>query len=148
MPKPKKYNFTPQDILAIKRAVYGEGASTDDATMKMIAQSIINRAKSGRSGEFGGNVNEILKKGYYAVKNPNTPYKQALSGKFPDVQSKAAWGRVQKLVDIAMSEENSGKHLFYFKPEEEVKLRKNPEKFDFKMVKPMGKQGGYNLYGY
>jgi len=143
-----KYKFTPKDILAIKQAVYGEGAGADDATMKMMAQSIINRANSGRSKEFGGNVPEILKKGYYAVRNPNEPYKQAISGEFPDTQSKAAWGRASKLVDIAMSEPDSGKHQFYFKPEEEVKLRKNPKAFNFNAVKPMGQQGGYNLYGY
>ncbi len=139
--------FSPEDIVAIQRAVYGEAAGSDDDTMKMIAQSIINRANSGRGKEFGETIPDILNKGYYAVKSPNTPYKQALSGEFPDTQSKAAWGRAQKIVDIVLSEPETGGHQFYFTPEEEENLR-NKKSFNFDLVKPMGQKGKFNLYGY
>jgi spore germination cell wall hydrolase CwlJ-like protein len=146
MPKPR-YKFSQSDIQAIKQAVYGEGASTDDATMKMIAQSIINRANSGRSKEFGATVPDMLKKGYYAVSNPNEPYKQATTGNFPDTQSKAAWGRASKLVDIAMSEPDSGKHQFYF-TDDEINRQKKKKSFDFSKVKSTGRVGNYETYGY
>ena len=141
--------YTPEDLNEMYKGVYGEAAGADDAVMKMVAQSIVNRHRSGRGKEFGETIPDIMKRGYYAVSKANKPYKEASEGKFPDIKSKAAWGRTKKLVDIASSEtdtDNPG-HLFYFTPEEEAKMKKN-KSFKFDQVEKVGKIGGYNLYKY
>lgn len=145
------------DKLAISQAVFGEAAGEPTDVQKMVIQTVLNRLRSGRKKEFGGNVNDILKRGYYAVSNPNDPYKQAMSGVFPDVNSKAKFGRVKKLLDAVLADQDYGQGHFYFTPEEEKKLRlkniqrqaaKRPPAFNFSAVKPFGQVGKYNVYGY
>lgn len=143
--------------LAIAQAVFGEAASEGSDVHKMVIQTVLNRLRSGRSKEFGQNVPEILQRGYYAVKNPNDPYKQAVSGVFPDVNSKAKFAKIKKLLDAVLGDQDYGQGQFYFTPEEEKKMRlknvkrrklKKPAVFNFDMVKPHGQVGKYNVYGY
>lgn len=141
-------NLTPEDIIALSQMVYGENAGEDTATQKMTAQSAINRLRSGRIKEFGATIPEILQQGYYAVKD-NTPlYQQAVSGNFPDISSKAKFSEIQKLIESIVADQDYGKAQFYFRPEEEENLRKNPKKFNFDLVKPQGQVGVYNTYSY
>lgn len=148
MPKKiKAINLTEDDIAAIQRMVYGEAASEDYATMKMIAQTAINRLRSGRKKEFGGNINRILQKGYYAVKNPNQPYRQALSGKFEDEASKKKWLQAQKAVSDVIGKQDWGQAMFYFVPGE-IKKQTEAGTFDFKQVAPTGDVGIYKTFGY
>ena len=130
-------------------AVYGEGANASPEVKAMIASTILNRMSANRPKEFGKDVEEILQKGYYAVKNPNEPYKEAVSGKFLSELSKRAYQESSDIVDNLMSGKTP-KHqaLFYFKPPEEIPLRKNPKKFNFDYVKPLGQVGEYNVYTY
>lgn len=139
--------LSPKEVLALQQMVYGEGASADIDTRKMVAQSAISRLLSGRTKEFGGTISDVLKKGYYAVKNPNTPYKQALSGKFSDIPSKVSWGETKKIVEAVLGDKDYGKHQFYFTDEEIAKLKKN-KKFDFSKVKSQGEVGKFKLFGY
>jgi hypothetical protein len=143
---PMALNLSPADVLALQQMVYGEETQDTD-TMKMIAQSALNRLKSGKKKEFGGSIPEITKKGYYAVSKQNTPYKQALSQKFPDITSKVAWGNAKKVVEAVVGDKDYGDVMFYFKPDEEKKL-KVEKKFDFSKVRRTGKVGNYNLYSY
>jgi len=144
---PMDLNLTPQDILALQQMVYGEETQDTD-TMKMIAQSALNRLKSGKKKEFGGSIPEITKKGYYAVSKQNIPYKQALSQKFPDITSKVGWGNAKKVVEAVIGDKDYGQgHQFYFTDEEVKRLTKN-KGFDFSKVKSKGTQGNYKLFGY
>ena len=139
--------LTPQDILALQQMVYGED-TTDAEAQKMIVQSALNRLKSGRSKEFGASIPEIAKKGYYAVSKRNIPYQQAVSQKFPDVASQAAWGRTKKLVESVLGDKDYGAgHQFYFTDKEIANLQKS-KGFDFSRVKAMGSSGKYKLFGY
>jgi len=141
-------DLTPDDILAIAHMAYGENAGEDNDTVKMTIQTAINRLRSGRSKEFGGDIPSILKKGYYAVSKNSPLYQQAVSGKFPDIKSKARAAEIQKLTEAIVGDKDYGEAQFYFRPEEEKKLRKNPKAFNFKAVKPKGQIGKYNVYAY
>ena len=145
--KPKGIKLTEDDIAAIQRAVYGEVASEDYATMKMVAQSIVNRLLSGRKKEFGSNLSKILQKGYYAVKNPNQPYRQALSGKFEDKTSTEKWLQAQKAVSDVIKNQDWGEAMFYFTPEE-VKKQTEAKTFDFTQVVPTGNVGKFTTFAY
>jgi hypothetical protein len=135
-----------EDIAALQRMVYGEAAGSDYDTMKMIAQSALNRLRSGRTKQFGGNMTSVLKKGYYAVKNPNKPYRQALSGQFNDELSKNAWLQAQKVISDIIKNQDFGQVQFYFTPEEIKKLRSGG--FNFGLVTPTGKVGIYETFSY
>jgi spore germination cell wall hydrolase CwlJ-like protein len=136
-----------EDKAALTRMVYGEAAGADSATMKMIAQSAINRLRSGRTKEFGGNMPRVLKKGYYAVSNPNQPYKQALSGQFNDEQSKKAWLQAQNIVNDMIKNQDFGQAQFYFTPKE-IERMKAQGGFDFSQVIPTGSVGNYQTFSY
>lgn len=135
------------DKLALAQMVYGENAGEDSVTQKMTAQSAINRLASGRSKEFGATLPEVLKKGYYAVSKNSPLYKQAVTEKFPDVGAKAKFYEIKKLIDAITTDKDYGKTMFYFRPEEEAQLKKG-KKFNFDTVKPTGRVGPYNTYGY
>ena len=143
--EPRKY--TPEERDQIAHVTYAENASEDNDTIKMTAASIKNRLESGRTKEFGKDVSEVAKKGYAAVSKNSPLYREAVSGKFKDTASKAKWGEVRKLVDLVVDDPESSKAQFYFKPEEETKL-KAKKAFDFKQVKPTGRVGKYNTYAY
>ena len=146
MPK-NEFKLNEKDKLALAQMVYGENVGQADDVLKMTIQSAINRLRSGKTKEFGGTMGDVLKKGYYAVRNPNVPYKESVSGKFSDVSSKAKFGAIKKLVDVIVGDQDFGNAMFYFTPEEEIKLNKS-KGFNFKAVKPTGKVGQYNTYGY
>ena len=134
---------------AIQDMAFGEGASSDNDTVSMIVHSALSRYLSGRK-EFGGpSIADVVKKGYYAVSNPNTPYKQATSGKFPDIKSKARYAEIGKLVDAITGDKSYSKDKpqFYFTDKEIERLTKS-KGFDFSKVKAKGIQGKYKLYGY
>ena len=139
--------MTEEDIAALARMVYGEAAGADEATMKMIAQTAINRLRSGRTKEFGGNLSRVLKKGYYAVKNPNQPYRQALTGAFNSDVSKKKWTQALNVVNGVIKNQDFGKAQFYFTPEE-VKSLRTQNKFDFGLVVPTGTVGNYQTFSY
>ena len=143
----KKLAISDQDLKIITDTVFGEAAGSDEETQKMIIRSMFNRKLSGRSKEFGKDFNEISKKGYYAAKNPNIPYKQAISGKFPDLKSKATHAKIRKMTEAIHGDEDYGAELFYFTPPEKNKLTKN-KSFNFKIVKPTGKVGIYETFAY
>jgi spore germination cell wall hydrolase CwlJ-like protein len=136
-----------EDIAALSRMVYGEAAGADATTMKMIAQTAINRLRSGRSKEFGANLPRVLKKGYYAVSNPNQPYRQALSGQFNDEPSKKAWTQAQNIVNEIIKNQDFGQAQFYF-TDSELKRLKSNNGFNFSLVIPIGKVGAYSTFAY
>jgi len=149
MESQKRFELSDNDKLSIAQAVFGEGANASPEVMKMMAQSMINRARSGRKEDFGATIPEILQKGYYAVSKQNKPYKQAVSNKFPDALSKEKWGIAQQVVKNILQDQDFGDVLFYFTPEEETEMKKKGKKvFDFSKVKPKGKADKYNLYSY
>jgi len=141
----KNINLSEEDISALRRMLFGE-SSNDEATMKMIAQTALNRLRSGRVKEFGGNMQKVLQKGYYAVRNPNQPYKQALSGIFNDDASKSRWGLTQKVISDILKKQDFGNAMFYFTDDEIPRVQK--QGFNFKAVMPAGKVGIYQTFGY
>jgi len=145
--KNKTINLSEDDIAAIQRMVYGEAASEDYATMKMITQTVINRLRSGRGKEFGKNISSILKKGYYAVSNPNQPYRQALSGRFEDEVSKKKWLQAQKAVSNVLDKQDYGQAMFYFTPDE-IKRQTQSGAMDFKQFIPTGTVSKFKTFSY
>ena len=114
-------------------------------------QSILNRLKSGKVKEFGRTIPEILDKGYYAVKNNNVPYKEALSGKFNNPLSQSAWKETQQVYNDIMKNRDFGNAMFYFLPNEisNIMSSKNGKKiFNFSKVVPLGQVGEYSVFTY
>ena len=144
--KIKQVKLSAEDVAALQRMVYGEAAGSDEATMRMIAQSAVNRLRSGRTKEFGGNMTKVLQKGYYAVSNPNLPYRQALDGSFNDEQSKKKWLQAQNVVNDIIKNQDFGKAMFYFTPEEIKRI--SGKGFDFSQVLPGDKIGNYETFYY
>ena len=140
MPQPIDVDLTQDDIAAIARMAYGENAGEDNDTVKMTIQTPINRLRSGRSKEFGGDIPSILKKGYYAVSKNSPLYQQAASGKFPDIKSKARMAEIQKLTEAVVGDKDYGNAQFFFKPNEAMSLKKK--------LKSQGKVGKYDVYSY
>ena len=137
-----------KDIGLLARMIYGEGAGEDYNTMHVIGSSAINRLNANRPKEFGINLQDVLKKGYYAVRMQNDPYKQALSGKFTDDISKAKWDMANQVArGLITGELPPLPAMFYFTDEEIEKLSKK-NRFDFNQVKPTGAVGKYKTYTY
>jgi len=138
------------DTIELGNMIYGEVGSLDEDHMIKFGSSALNRLESGRTEEFGGTLPEVLQKGYYAVSNPNDPYKWATSGQFPNKDEE---NRYKKALSIAYGlrsgniERQEG--MFFFTPKEEKAMRKKGKKvFDFNKVKSVGKTDTYNIYSY
>jgi len=145
------FNLLPEEVLALQQGTYGEAANQPYEIKKMVMQSILNRLKSGKVKEFGRTIPEILNKGYYAVKNKNVPYKEALSGKFNNPLSQQAWSETQKVYNDIMKNQDFGNAMFYFKPSEisTIQSSKNGKKiFNFSKVVPLGQVGEYQVFTY
>jgi len=138
------------DIQALAAMIYGEGASTDYDTMKMIGSTAINRLKSGKSKEFGASIPEIIQKGYYAASNANIPYQQASINSFPDKKSENAYKQALAIASgLIKGSIKPDKGHFYFTDKEIAKMKRQGNKaFNFNAVKPMGAIGGYKVFGY
>jgi hypothetical protein len=133
----------------IAKAVHGEGAGASKEFRKMVASTILNRADSGRGKEFGNSIPEILTKGYYAVSNPNEPYKEASSMKFKSKESENSFKETLQLVSGMMKgtiKRYPG--LFYFNNKEITKLKKTPGVFDFKKVQDVGGVDNFRVFDY
>lgn len=142
-----KKTLTQEDYATLRRLAYGEAAGAGYDTMKMVVQSAVNRLRSGRKEKgFRGNLQKIAEEGYYAVKNKNKPYMQALEGNFNDPISKKAWQEADRAVRDVIDNRDFGNVMFYFTPEEIPVVTK--QGFDFTQVKPVGKQGNYQLFAY
>jgi len=76
-----------QTVLALAQMLSGEVSGQPYETKVRVASTALNRLSANNPKEFGSSMPEVLQKGYYAVSNPNTPYKQAVSGNFPDEAS-------------------------------------------------------------
>ena len=137
-------------ILALANAIYGEAASEDIDTMKMVGSVALNRLEAGKIDEFGSSMPEVLQKGFYAVSNPNEPYKQAISGQFPDKLSETKYKQALSIASgLVRGTIDRSKGQFYFTDNEVKKLKgKGKKSFNFDVVKPTGKVGKYNTYSY
>lgn len=137
------------EVLALASMIYGEVGSTDHDTMVRVGSTALNRLDSGRAEEFGGSLPEVLYRGYYAVSNPNEPMKWAMEGKFPNKDEET---RFKKSMQIAYGLKagtiKREEGMFYFKPSEEKKLRKNKKAFNFDLVKKVNSDDNYNYYSY
>lgn len=142
-------DYTNGDIAQLANMIFGEAANQDYDTMHMVGSSAVNRLNANRQKEFGANLGEVLQKGYYAVSNPNEPYKQALSGKFKDDVSKNAYKRAFAISSALLKGTLKPKEgQFYFTDKEIKKLKKNPKSFNFKAVRETGKSGDYRVFSY
>ena len=135
--------------LEIAKAVHGEGAGASIEFRKMVASTILNREESGRTGEFGGSIPEILQKGYYAVSNPNTPYKEATELKFKDKASENSFKETLQLVS-GMIKGTIKRYpgLFYFTNKELARLKKSPKEFDLSKVRDVGGVDNFRVFDY
>lgn len=143
MRRKQTFPISPEDTRLMSMGVYGE--ETQDQTLqKLIIDSMLNRYNSSRDKEFGSTYSDVLNKGYYAVKNKNKPYLEALSGQ-RDKELEA----IQQMIKDRYFDETRDKNVqFYFRPEEEQRLRGDPKTFNFDYVNSLGKVGPYNTYGY
>ena len=145
------FSLSPEDQIALINMVYGENASEDAETIKMTAQTAINRLRSPRDKEFGATMPEVLSKGYNAVKDNTDLYQQGVTGKFPDDISRNKHADIGKQVESIIGDQDFGEAQFFFRPEEEEAIKNNPRGkkiFNFDNVKSKGKVGVYNTYGY
>jgi hypothetical protein len=133
-------NLSNADRKALANMAYAENGGEDNDTVKMTVQTALNRLRSGRTKEFGGTMQDVLKKGYYAVSKNSPLHQQAVSGKFPDLQSKARHAEVSKLTDAVVGDGDYGEGLFYFRPQEANGLKKK--------LKSQGNVGKYEVYSY
>lgn len=135
-------------VSEMANAIYGEAAGENDDGMILVGSSILNRLDSNRPLEFGRDLTEILRKGYYAVSNPNEPYKQAITGKFPDKQSELKYKRALQIANgLVTGKIKRTDGQFYFTDKEIARMKK-AKSFDFKQVKDLGKNGKYRVFGY
>jgi hypothetical protein len=104
--------------------------------------------RSGKTKEFGETVPDVLAKGYYAVSNPNKPYKWTTTNTFPNDRERNRQAEIHKLTEAVHGDKDYGKAMFYFTNDEEKKLRTKKNAFNFSAVKPTGRAGIYNTYAY
>lgn len=145
----KERSVANQDIMQLAAMINGEGASLDRDAKIMIGSSALNRLEAKRAEEFGSNLQEVLSKGYYAVSNPNTPYKQAISQQFPDKVSENSFKESLVIASGLIGgtiPKRSG--MFYFTDKEINKFKKNPKLFNLKAVKEIDKVGNYRVFSY
>ena len=137
------------ELKKLTNLIYGEGASADYDTRVMMGSSALNRLEANRVKEFGSTLDEVGQKGYYAISNPNVPYKQALSQKFPDEKSETAYKESMAIASgLLRGKIERAPGMFYFTKKEVAKLKKTPKKFNFKAVKRVGDVGDYQVYTY
>jgi spore germination cell wall hydrolase CwlJ-like protein len=135
-----------QELAAV---IYGEAANQKPEVMQMVGSTVLNRLNSGRSTEFGATLPEIIQKGYYAASGQNEPYKQAITGKFPDKIAEKAYKQSYAIASgLVKGTIKPAKGMFYFTKSEIAKLRKNKKAFDFSKVKNVGDSGDYQVFDY
>jgi hypothetical protein len=137
------------DIVSLANIIYGEAADQSPEVMKMVGSSVIRRAVSGRAEEFGATIPEVIQKGYYAAKNPNIPYKQALAQQFPDKNSENKYKQALQIASgLFKGTIEPDNVMFYFTNKEINKLSKNKKAFNFQAVKKTGESGDYKTFSY
>lgn len=138
------------DIISLANMIHGEGASSDYDTKVMIGSTAINRMNANRPQEFGYTMPEVLQKGYYAVSNPNIPYKEAIAQKFTDDKSETEYKKSLAIASGLVKGTIKPKDgMFYFTKKEIAKLKKQGKKvFNFNVVKDVGDVGDYSVYSY
>ena len=155
--KEKQLKLSDEDKKWIANVTFGEAAGANEDVQKMVIRTVLNRLRSSRDKEFGATVPEIVNKGYYAAINQNDPYSQALSGEFPDINSKATYGNINTLIDAIVGDQDFGEAMFYFTDDEIGKLHEankkrvsqgRAKKFNFDAVKPLKIVDKYKTYGY
>ena len=138
------------DVHVLAALINGEAAGSDRETKIMVGSSALKRLAANKPEEFGSTLQEVAQKGYYTVKDQNEPFKQAVTGNFPDKKAENAFKEslsiASGLIKGGIEQKNV---MFYFKPSEETKMRKKGSKvFNFSAVKPSDSVGGYNTYTY
>jgi len=135
------------ELLQLAHLIYGEAGGEDLDTKKMVGSSVINRLNSGRAKEFGGSIEEVAQKGYYAVSKKSKMYEQAVSGNFPDKSSETAWKQSLAVASgLVKGTIKPSAGMFYF-TDKEAKQQKKVG-FKFSQVKETGKVGKFNTYSY
>ncbi len=139
-----------QDLINLTNALYGEVASEDRDTMIMVGSTMLNRLEANRPNEFGSTVPEVLQKGYYAVSNPNVPYRQAITRNFPDKNSENKYKQALAVMSgLKKGTIDRREGHFYFTDAEIKKMKRRKKKtFNFKLVEPRGEAGQYKVFGY
>jgi len=136
-------------VIDLANTIYGEAANQDYDTMLMVGSTVINRLNAQRPQEFGVDMPDVLQKGYFAVSNPNIPYKQALEHKFPDKQSEDKYKQALAIASgLVRGTLKPQEGQFYFTDKEVNKFKRNPKKFNLKAVKEVGRVGDYRVFSY
>ena len=135
-----------KDAKKLADIIYAEAASEGIDTWHMIGSTVLNRMSSLRTKEFGKDLDEVIKKGYWG--KDSDLYKQAQDLRFPDNFSRKKYDAIYRVAE-AMTEgklkPKSGQ--FYFTPEEVARL-KEEGKFDFSQVRYLRPVGKYLVYTY
>lgn len=136
------------DAKILADMTFGESASEDYDTNKMVASSALNRLNANKPSEFGSTLAEVLHKGYYSVSQGNKAYKQAVTQEFPDKVSEDKYKEIYAMVSALLNGTlKPSEGMFFFKDDEIKKLKKS-KGFNFKAVKPKGTVGKYQVFGY
>lgn len=132
------------DIYKVANGIYGEVGSEDYETMRMVGSSMLNRLEAGRGNEFGVDIDDVLQKGYYAVKDNTPMYQQAVTQKFPDKLSENKYKQALQIAS-GLVKGTIERHptQFFITPKEEKKAS-----IDFNKLDNLGAVGKYNTYAY
>lgn len=144
------------DQIRLANIIFGEAAGASTPTMHMVGSAVLNRLESGRAGEFGSTIEEVInseKSPFYAVKGKdgNKNYEMALSQKFDNEISEQAYKRALQIAGGLLSGSiDRHKVQFFFTDDEvkNIKKSRKKDKFDFKKVVETGRVGKYNTFSY
>lgn len=135
-----------EQALRLGNMIFGEvgGVKGEDAA-RMVGSTAINRLDSKRDKEFGIDMDEVLQKGYYAVKDKDplnkNPWLRATTTNLSGMEA----NKYSKVLDVAHNlfnriEKPSTSAEFYFKENEAKSLKKK--------LRKVGSEGEYGLYSY
>lgn len=138
------------DTTKLAAMIYGEVGNKKADVMRKVGSTALNRLASGKVKEFGGNLDEVLVKGYNAVKDNSPMFTQAATGKFPDELSANQYKQALAIASgLVKGTIKPDKGQFYFKQSEISKLKKKGKKaFNFDAVKNVDEFDEYKMFSY
>jgi hypothetical protein len=137
-----------KEIAYLAAIIYGEAAGDSVEEMHLVGSTVLNRLSSHRDEEFGKNIYEIGKKGYWAVRNRNVPFCQAIKKSFPSEDSRIAYEKAWEIASALLKNELARiPGEFYFTPKE-LRHLIGAHDFSMKDVRVTGKVKEYLVLAY
>lgn len=145
--------YKPGDTLKLAQLIYGEVGNQPDHVKAMVGSTVMNRKDSGRTIEFGEDIEGVInskRSPYYAPLNNSPQFQQAYTGKFPDKISENAFKKSLQIANGLMRGTIKRHEAMFFLTGIEVSGQKRRKKggMDFKLLRETGKVGKYHTYSY